>query len=115
MDQINGSYFLKVTCPSLCICKETVIGIDILEQQVWVYSSSWHRWTSLLKQQTSITVYHLPIKEKKLPFSGCRRQMEVCHFCFPFAANKWKLPFWLVPFPYIYIEMAAYIYVDIDI
>jgi hypothetical protein len=35
-----------------------------------------HRWSRLLKQLLSITVYRLPIKENKLPF--------------PFAVNKQK-------------------------
>jgi hypothetical protein len=42
-----------------------------------------------------IIVYNLLTKENKLPFpvSSCIKQTEVCHFCFPFAANKWNLPF----------------------
>jgi hypothetical protein len=39
-----------------------------------------HRWASLLKQQSSITVYLLLTKENKLPFPV------------PFAANKRNLP-----------------------
>jgi hypothetical protein len=44
----------------------------------------------LLKQQSSITVYRLPKKENKLPFSVsvCSKQTEVCHFSFPFAATE---------------------------
>jgi hypothetical protein len=36
-----------------------------------------------------------PIKKNKLPFpdSVSSKQMEVCRFRFPFAANKRKLPF----------------------
>ncbi len=43
-----------------------------------------HRWTQLLKQQTSFTVYHLPTEENKLPFSVsvCSKQTEVCRFRF---------------------------------
>jgi hypothetical protein len=54
-----------------------------------------HRWARLLKQQSSITIYRLSTKENKLPFSVSifRKEMEVYHFRFPFAANKWKLPF----------------------
>jgi hypothetical protein len=46
------------------------------------------------EQQTSITVYRLPTKENKLLFSVsvCSKQTEVCHFRFPFSANKRKLP-----------------------
>ncbi len=85
----------------------------------------------LLKQQLSITVYPLPTKENKLSFSVsvCSKQTEVfhfhfplskqtevchfhfllskqtefCHFRFPFAANKWKLPFSLSLSLYIYV------------
>jgi hypothetical protein len=54
-----------------------------------------HRWACLLKQQSSITVYRLPTKENKLPFSVsvCSKQTEVGRFRLPFAANKWKSPF----------------------
>jgi hypothetical protein len=40
------------------------------------------------------TVYRL-LAGNKLPFSVsvCSKQMEVSRFCFPFAANKQKLPF----------------------
>jgi hypothetical protein len=41
------------------------------------------RWLGLLKQQMSITVYHLPTKETKL--------LHIFHFLF--AENKRKLPF----------------------
>jgi hypothetical protein len=72
------------------------------------------RWACLLKQQTLITVYRLPTKVSKLTFSVCRHQTEVCRFRFPFAANKWKLPFSVSSFccmyVYLYIEMAAYVY-----
>jgi hypothetical protein len=42
-----------------------------------------------------INFYRLLTKENKLPFSisVCRKQMEVYHFHFPFAANKRKLLF----------------------
>ncbi len=58
------------------------------------------RWSHLLKQQSSITAYHLPTKENKLPFFIfiCSKQTEVCHFHFPFAANRQKLRFPLVLF-----------------
>jgi hypothetical protein len=41
------------------------------------------------------TVYRLPTKENKLPFSVsiCNKQTKVCRFRFSFAANKQKLPF----------------------
>ncbi len=44
---------------------------------------------------SSITVYCLPTKEKKHLFFVivCSKQMEVCHFRFPFTENNWKLPF----------------------
>jgi hypothetical protein len=46
------------------------------------------------EQQTTITVYRLPTKKNKIPFSVsiCSKQTEVCHVRFPFAANKRKLP-----------------------
>jgi hypothetical protein len=48
--------------------------------------------------ETSIVDYHLSFagtKENKLLFSVsvCSKQTEVCHFRFPFAENKQKLPF----------------------
>jgi hypothetical protein len=42
-----------------------------------------HRWARLLKQESYITVYHLPTKENKLRFP------------FPFAATNGSLPFML--------------------
>ncbi len=39
-------------------------------------------------KQSSITVYRFPTKVNKLPFSVSSKQTEVCHFCFPFAANE---------------------------
>jgi hypothetical protein len=58
------------------------------------------RWACL--QQTSITVYRLPIKKNKLPF--------------PFPANKRKLPFSVSSvfrFIYLYIYIYIHIYVTI--
>jgi hypothetical protein len=52
-----------------------------------------YRWAHLPTQQTSITVDRLPTNEYKLPFPFCRKQADVCRIRFPFAANKWKLPF----------------------
>jgi hypothetical protein len=55
-----------------------------------------HRWARLPKQQSSITVYRLPTKGNKLPFSVslCSKQTAVCGFLFfTFAANKWNLQF----------------------
>jgi hypothetical protein len=46
-----------------------------------LYLPGLHRWARLLKQQSWITVYSLPTKENKLPFS------------FPFVTNKRKLLF----------------------
>jgi hypothetical protein len=56
-------------------------------------------WAHLLTKHLSITVYHLPTKENKLPFtmSVCSEQTKVCLICFLFAANKRKLPL-KVPF-----------------
>ncbi len=53
-------------------------------------------WARVLKQQRSITFYRLPTKENKLSFSHflfAENIRKWCHFCFPFAANNWKLPF----------------------
>ncbi len=41
--------------------------------------------------ESLITVYRLPIKENKLLFSSCSKQIEVC-LSFPTAENKRKLP-----------------------
>jgi hypothetical protein len=53
-----------------------------------------------LKQQFSITIYHLLTKEKKLPFSVffCRKQTGICRFHFPFAQTKGSCHFPQVPF-----------------
>jgi hypothetical protein len=59
-----------------------------------------HRWAHLLKQQTLVTVHHVPTKENKLPFSVCRKQTEI----FPLSFSV-----------YINIETAAYISIYIDI
>ncbi len=54
-----------------------------------------HRRAFLLQQPSSITVYDLPTKENKLPFSVsvCNKQSQVCYSHFLFAANKRKLLF----------------------
>ncbi len=44
----------------------------------------------LLKQQSSITVCHLPTKERKFPLSVCSKQTEVYRYRFPFIENKRK-------------------------
>jgi hypothetical protein len=66
-----------------------------------------NRWARLLKQQLSPTVYCLPTKKKKLPFSVSvgTKTNEVRRLHFLFAANKRKLPFSVSSsFPiYIYI------------
>jgi hypothetical protein len=65
-----------------------------------------HKWARMLKQQSSNTIYRLPIKENKVRFSAsiCSKQTEVCHFCFLFSANKRKLLFSLSSiFVYMYI------------
>jgi hypothetical protein len=51
-------------------------------------------WAGLLKQQSSITIHRLPIKEDKRPssVSVCSKQMEVCRFCF-FVCSKRNSPF----------------------
>jgi hypothetical protein len=50
---------------------------------------------SFVKQQSSITVYRLPIEENKLsvPFRLQQTQTAFCRFHFLFAGNKKKLPF----------------------
>jgi hypothetical protein len=60
------------------------------------------------------TDYHLSFanqgKQTLFSVSVGSKQTEVCHFRFPFAANKWKLPF-SVSFifrKYIYIYMLPY-------
>jgi hypothetical protein len=49
-----------------------------------------HRWAGLLTQQTSITVYRLPTKQNKLPFSLsiCSKQMEVLPFQFSVCGKQ---------------------------
>ncbi len=44
-----------------------------------------HKWTHVLKQQSSIIVHCLMTKENKLPFSTfvCSKQTEVCRSRFP--------------------------------
>jgi hypothetical protein len=68
-----------------------------------------HRCARLLKQQNSITVYCLPTKGNKLPFSVfvCSKQTEVCRFRFLFAANKRKLPFSVFPL----VPFCVYVWV----
>ncbi len=53
------------------------------------------RWACLLTQLTSITVFYLPLRKTKVPFSifVCSKQMDVCCFHFLFAEDKRKLPF----------------------
>jgi hypothetical protein len=63
--------------------------------------------------KTAIVDYHLSFanqgKQTLFSVSVGSKQTEVCHFRFPFAANKWKLPF-SVSFifrKYIYIYAAV--------
>jgi hypothetical protein len=51
------------------------------------------------EKQTLITIYHLPTKESKLPFSVLPLQQTNRSCRFPLAC-----------FPYIYIKMTGYIY-----
>jgi hypothetical protein len=52
---------------------------------------NYHRWTRLLKQQSSITAYRLPTKENKFPFSVSVLQ-ETNGSCFlSFAAQHWTV------------------------
>jgi hypothetical protein len=57
-------------------------------------NGDYSRWARLLKQQSSITIYCLPTKKNKLPFSVSvgSKQTEVCHFPLLIAANK-RQPF----------------------
>ncbi len=68
-----------------------------------------HRWARLLTQQTSITIYRLPNKENKLSLSifVCSKQIEVCRFGFPFAANKLKVLFSISSLFCIYIYICC--------
>jgi hypothetical protein len=58
--------------------------------------------TKLLQVFAWIARYYIYV-----PFTVC--QPRKTNFHFPFAANKWKLPF-SVSFFYIYIEMVAFIH-----
>jgi hypothetical protein len=64
-----------------------------------------------------IFVYHLPTMVNKLPFSVCRKQTEVCHFCFLFAINKWKLSLSVSSISrfYLYSNSSIYTYIYIYI
>jgi hypothetical protein len=44
-----------------------------------------------------VDTVHLLTKENNLPFSVsvCCKKKEVCRFCFPFAANKQKMRFYV--------------------
>jgi hypothetical protein len=48
--------------------------------------------------ETAIVDYHLSFADQektnfRFSVSVCRKETEVCHFRFLFAANKWKLQF----------------------
>jgi hypothetical protein len=67
------------------------ISLTILSQFLVLYDIQYSLIACcLLKQQSMATVYHLPTKENKRSFSVfiCSKEMEVCRFCFPFAAIK---------------------------
>ncbi len=78
------------------------------------------RWTCLLKQQTSITVYRLWTKENQLQISICRKQTEVCRFRFP------KMPFSVSSifcqcvsvrtgtYSYLYLYLYFYLYAAVS-
>ncbi len=54
--------------------------IEMQGQAAWRCSMHMHRWAPLLKQQSSITVNHLPTKENKrlCPVSVCSKQKKLC-------------------------------------
>jgi hypothetical protein len=66
-----------------------------------------HRWVRWVTQQTSITICLLSIKENQtFSVSVYSKQMEVCHFRFLLATNKWKLLFSVSSVFHIYIQKA---------
>jgi hypothetical protein len=59
-----------------------------------VCCADWYKWARLLKQQSSITVYHLLTKRNNSIFRfRLQQQTEVGCFRFPLAENKRQLPF----------------------
>jgi hypothetical protein len=89
--------------------KYLIVNVDFCHKNITFFFSNvfkflcadTHRWVCLLKQQLSITIYCLPMKEKKLPFL--------------FAANKQKLPVSIssIFHSYMYINMYCN-YMEID-
>ncbi len=76
----------KISHQIQCISK--AVALNTIDRSAEQY------WAGLLKQQSSNTIHRLPIKEDKLPssVSVCRKQMEVCRFCF-FVCSKRNSPF----------------------
>ncbi len=64
--------------------------------------------------ETAIVDYRLSFadqgKQTSVSISVCSKRREVCHFHFPFAANKWKLPFSMSSICRIYRVISIYIY-----
>jgi hypothetical protein len=65
-----------------------------------------HRWASLLKQQTPITIYCLPTKENKLLFPFAAKKQKFAVSVFLLQQTNRSLRF---RFPYIYIVIVLYI------
>ncbi len=67
-----------------------------------------HVWTAYVDYRLSFAD-----QGKQTSISACSKQTEVCHFSFPFAANKAnkrKLPFSKYTYIYIHIHLHIHIY-----
>jgi hypothetical protein len=67
-----------------------------------IYSG--HRYARMLKQNVDYRL-SFPTKEKKRKCAVCRKQTEVCCFCFLFAANKQKWMFSVISIFHLHIRI----------
>ncbi len=94
--------------PFLSFNKTTVLTIPLctIKRMLFFFRLKTYCRQAHLKQQSSITLYFLPTKENKLPFSISvgNKQMEV------FVVRQFCFPFMYIYTIYIYMYIYIYIY-----
>jgi hypothetical protein len=90
-------------CPSCMSVYLSMMHVHVICMPVSMVHVYCHRWTRLLKQQSSIAVYRPLTKENKRPFfhSVCSKQTLVCRFRFPFVKETEISLFREFRFPYV--------------
>ncbi len=98
--------FFKVSVISEIFFKSKVL-FKLSKSRQPVYKD---RWARLLKQQSSITVYHLPPKEKKHPFSVSLFCLFRCRNIYIYLHKDMCIYVHICVYIYMYVYIYPYIY-----